>query len=78
MKKTSFNNLLQSVKEATAIERGARKPSRAFEIKTAKPARKRRMGMDKGKNILLDDWDSPDTNAAIAALFGVGPPHGKS
>ena len=35
MKKEMFNELLQSVKEATAIERGARKPSRSFEVKTA-------------------------------------------
>lgn len=35
-----------------------------------KPA-KRRMGMDEGKGILTDDWDSAETNAAIAALFGV-------
>ena len=39
----------------------------------AQPTRKRRMGMDEGKIILPDDWDSPETNAAIAALFGVVP-----
>ena len=38
--------------------------------KSAKPA-KRRMGMDEGKKLWTDDWDSPATNAAIAALFGV-------
>lgn len=36
----------------------------------AKPA-KRRMGQDEGKIILTDDWDSPATNAAISALFGL-------
>jgi putative transcriptional regulator len=35
MKKEMFNELLQSVKEAAAIERGARKPSRTFEVRTA-------------------------------------------
>jgi putative transcriptional regulator len=35
MKKELFNELLQSVKEAAAIERGEIKPSRKFEIKTA-------------------------------------------
>ena len=36
-----------------------------------KPARERRMGQDAGKLVLPEDWDSPQTNAAIAALFGV-------
>jgi putative transcriptional regulator len=35
MKKKLFDELLQSVKEAAAIERGTRKPSRTFEIRTA-------------------------------------------
>ena len=35
MKKELFDELLQSVKEAAAIERGAAKPSRQFEVKTA-------------------------------------------
>ena len=34
MKKALFEELLQSVKEATSIERGVAKPSRSFEIKT--------------------------------------------
>jgi putative transcriptional regulator len=34
MKKELFDELLQSVKEAAAIESGAAKPSRKFEIKT--------------------------------------------
>ncbi len=34
MKKELFEELLQSVKEATAIERGKVKPSRTFEVKT--------------------------------------------
>ena len=33
MKKQLFNELLESVKEAVAIERGTRPPSRKFEIK---------------------------------------------
>jgi len=33
MKKELFDELLESVKEATAIERGERAPSRKFEIK---------------------------------------------
>jgi antitoxin (DNA-binding transcriptional repressor) of toxin-antitoxin stability system len=40
---------------------------------SGKPA-KRRMGQDEGKVLWTDDWDSPETNAAIAALFGVGVP----
>jgi antitoxin (DNA-binding transcriptional repressor) of toxin-antitoxin stability system len=43
----------------------------------ANPARKRRMGMDEGKVTLPEDWDSPETNAAIAALFGIGPQRGE-
>lgn len=35
MKKELFDELLQSVKEAAAIERGAVKPSRQFEVRTA-------------------------------------------
>ena len=35
MKKELFNELLKSVEEAAAIERGTMKPSRTFEIKTA-------------------------------------------
>lgn len=35
MKKEFFDELLQSVKEAAVIERGAAKPSRTFEIKSA-------------------------------------------
>jgi putative transcriptional regulator len=35
MKKELFEELLQSVKEAAAIERGKMKPSRTFEVKTA-------------------------------------------
>lgn len=35
MKKKLFEELLQSVKEAAAIERGAAKPSRKFEVKAA-------------------------------------------
>ena len=34
MKKELFEELLQSVKEAAAIERGRTKPSRTFEVKT--------------------------------------------
>ena len=37
-----------------------------------KPARPRRMGQDAGRFVLPEDWDSPQTNAAIAGLFGVG------
>jgi len=35
MKKELFDELLKSVKEAAAIERGNAKPSRTFEVKTA-------------------------------------------
>ena len=35
MKKELFNELLQSVEEAAAIERGTMKPSRTFQVKTA-------------------------------------------
>jgi putative transcriptional regulator len=35
MKKVLFEELLQSVKEAAAIERGESKPSRTFEVRTA-------------------------------------------
>ena len=31
----------------------------------------RRMGQDAGKLKLPKDWDAPETNAAIAALFGI-------
>ncbi len=34
MNKELFNELLQSGKEAAAIERGAAKPSRQFEVRT--------------------------------------------
>ncbi len=35
MKKELFNELLQSVRQAAAIERGTLKPGRQFEVKTA-------------------------------------------
>ena len=35
MKKELFDELLQSVKEAAAIERGQTKPSRVFKVETA-------------------------------------------
>jgi putative transcriptional regulator len=35
MKKELFNELLESVNQAVAIERGHAKPSRSFEVKTA-------------------------------------------
>ena len=35
MKKELFSELLQSVEEAVAIERGQLKPSRTFEVRTA-------------------------------------------
>jgi hypothetical protein len=34
MKKELFDELLQSVKEAAAVERGKAKPSRTFEVRT--------------------------------------------
>jgi putative transcriptional regulator len=51
MKKELFDELLQSVKEATAIERGKLKPSRTFEVKTANDvARVRnRLGLSQNK-----------------------------
>lgn len=35
MEKELFNEILQSAREAASIERGAIKPSRKFEVKTA-------------------------------------------
>jgi putative transcriptional regulator len=51
MKKELFDELLQSVNEAAAIERGKAKPSRRFEIKTANDvARVRnRLGLSQNK-----------------------------
>jgi putative transcriptional regulator len=51
MKKELFDELLQSVKEADAIERGKAKPSRTFEVKTANDvARVRnRLGLSQNK-----------------------------
>jgi putative transcriptional regulator len=51
MKKELFDELLQSVKEAAAIERGKAKPSRTFEVKTANDvARVRnRLGLSQNK-----------------------------
>ncbi len=51
MKKELFDELLQSVKEAAAVERGRAKPSRTFEVKTANDvARVRnRLGLSQNK-----------------------------
>lgn len=51
MKKELFDELLQSVKVAAAIERGRAKPSRTFEVKTANDvARVRnRLGLSQNK-----------------------------
>jgi putative transcriptional regulator len=51
MKKELFEELLQSVNEAAAIERGKLKPSRSFKIKTANDvARVRnRLGLSQNK-----------------------------
>ncbi len=40
--------------------------------KTKAAPSKRRIGMDEGKVTLPSDWDSPETNVAIATLFGAG------
>jgi putative transcriptional regulator len=45
MKKELFDELLQSVKEATAIERGKVKPSRTFEVKTGNDVVRVRSGL---------------------------------
>jgi hypothetical protein len=42
MRQKLFEELLQSVKEAAAIERGRIKPSRTFEVKTANDVRRAR------------------------------------
>ena len=42
-----------------------------------RPKRKRRMGQDEGKVLWTDDWDSAETNAAIAVLFGIDPKRDK-
>jgi len=51
MKKELFDELLQSVKEAAAIERGNAKPSRTFKVKTGNDvARVRnRLGLSQNK-----------------------------
>lgn len=51
MKKELFDELLQSVNEAAAIERGKAQPSRTFEVKTANDvARVRnRLGLSQNK-----------------------------
>ena len=33
--------------------------------------RERPLGVDAGKVVLPEDWDSAETNAAVAGLFGV-------
>lgn len=51
MNKALFDELLQSVKEAAAIERGGAKPSRTFEVRTANDIARLRekMGMTQTK-----------------------------
>ena len=55
MRKELFNELLQSVKEAAAIERGRAKPSRTFEVKTANDVLhvRTRLGLSQHKFALL-------------------------
>lgn len=51
MKKELFEELLQSVNEAAAIERGTMKPSRTFEVKSANDVLKvrARLGLSQRK-----------------------------
>ncbi len=60
MRKELFNELLDSVKEAAAIERGERKPSRIFEVKKGTEVSRVRaqLGLSQSK---------------FAALLGISP-----
>jgi len=74
MKKELFDELLQSVKEAAAIERGKAKPSRTFEVKTGNDvARVRgRLGLSQTKfarllgisENTLQNWEQGRRNPA--------------
>ncbi len=72
--KTHFSRYAQRVKRGETIvvcDRnkpfGELRPLREAESSSA---RKRPLGMDRGKVELTDDWDSPETNDEVARLFG--------
>ena len=54
MKKELFEELLQSVKEATAIEHGKIKPSRTFEMKTGNDVVRVSIGIESVEDIIAD------------------------
>jgi prevent-host-death family protein len=67
--KTHLSRLLERVEagEEITLARAGRPVARLVPYRRA--TERRRPGLLKGQIELADDWDSPETNAEIAALF---------
>jgi prevent-host-death family protein len=67
--KTHLSRLVERVEagEEITLARAGRPVARIVPYRRAPEPR--RPGLWKGKLTLADDWDSPEVNAAIAALF---------
>lgn len=67
--KTHLSRLLEQVEggEEIVIARAGKPVARLVPIDRPRP--RRAPGAWKGKLWLADDWDSPETNSAIEALF---------
>jgi prevent-host-death family protein len=67
--KTHLSRLVERVEagEEITLARAGRPVARL--VPYVRPAKPRTPGLWKGKLTLADDWDAPEVNAAIAALF---------
>jgi prevent-host-death family protein len=67
--KTHLSRLIERVEagEEITLARAGRPVARLVPYRRA--SEPRRPGLWKGKLTLADDWDAPEVNAAIAALF---------
>jgi prevent-host-death family protein len=70
--KTHLSRLIERVEagEEITLARAGRPVARIVPFERRQEARK--PGFWKGRLWLADDWDSPEFNAEIAALFGSG------
>lgn len=68
---SGFIHMLESGQEdCIAIARRNKPVAKLTLYEAARPSR--RIGAAKGKGLYAEGWDSPETNAEAAALFGVG------
>lgn len=62
--------LLESGQEDCVVIARHNKPVAKL-VPVQEPSAASRIGIARGKALYTDDWDSPETNGEVAALFGV-------